>query len=156
MVVQDNGNSVVGTPCSDLCSSHGVRGTELNRNVVKSLGFCSISDHLEKHSFVKNGNLETVDSIVMWFDNRTVFAANAILFNSIKPVEHLALGFLGRIVMERIASVRHRASDIALWIAMPHTSVGALKKCKILDGAAIRRLSRHNTFETNLFNVLDK
>lgn len=36
-----------------------------------------------------------VDSIVMWFDNRTVFAANAILFNSIKPVEHLALGFLG-------------------------------------------------------------
>lgn len=63
MVVQDNGNSVVGTPCSDLCSSHGVRGTELNCNVVKSLGFCLISDHLEKHSFVKNGNLETKNGI---------------------------------------------------------------------------------------------
>jgi len=63
MVVQDNGNSVVGTPCSDLCSSQGVRGTEQNRNVVKSLDFCSISDHLEKHSFVKKGNLDTKNGI---------------------------------------------------------------------------------------------
>lgn len=63
IVVQDNGNSVVGTPCSDLCSNHGVRGTEQNRNVVKSLAFCSISDHLEKHSFVKNGNLDTKNGI---------------------------------------------------------------------------------------------
>jgi len=56
------GNSVVGTPCSDLCSSHGVRGTEQNRNVAVSPGFCSISDHFEKHSFVKNGNLDAANN----------------------------------------------------------------------------------------------
>lgn len=33
--------------------------------------------------------------MVMWFDSKTVFAANAMLFNSINPVEHLAFGFLG-------------------------------------------------------------
>jgi len=31
----------------------------------------------------------------MWFANKTVLAANAIFFNSINPVEHLAFGFLG-------------------------------------------------------------
>jgi hypothetical protein len=36
-----------------------------------------------------------VDSIVMWFANKTVLADNAIFFNSINPVEHLAFGFLG-------------------------------------------------------------
>jgi len=31
----------------------------------------------------------------MWFESKTALAARAILFNSIKPVEHLAFGFLG-------------------------------------------------------------
>lgn len=67
-VMRSIGNSAVGVACSVLCSSHGTRGAELNRNVPGLSGApaaedrCT-SDHLEKHSLVRNGNLDSANRV---------------------------------------------------------------------------------------------
>jgi hypothetical protein len=59
-VIWDTGNSAVADMSySQLWWSHGVRDIVLNCKRPDELEeFCRISDHLEKHSFVKNGNLD--------------------------------------------------------------------------------------------------
>lgn len=56
-VVRDN--SFVSTTCSQPCCSLGERDAVFNSRPDEPGDFCRISDHLEKHNFIKSGSLSS-------------------------------------------------------------------------------------------------